>query len=113
MLKHNVCFLLIVVFIGCSTNDKRVVKGSAGQAAEDIHAIYARAEGYFNEQDYEQAVYWWKKAAEQGHAQAQNNLGGCYAQGLGVAQDYTQAVYWYTRAAELRGLELLKIWGYE
>ena len=27
------------------------------------------------EQDYRQAVYWWKKSAQQGNADAQYNLG--------------------------------------
>ena len=35
-------------------------------------------------QDYEQAFKWYTKAAEQGYAQAQNNLGVCYQGGKGV-----------------------------
>ena len=30
--------------------------------------------GYGVEQDYEEAVKWWRLAAEQGNAEAQNNL---------------------------------------
>ena len=40
------------------------------------------------------------KAAEQGFADAQYNLGWCYSNGTGVLQDYKQAVYWYTKASE-------------
>ena len=50
--------------------------------------------------DYAQAVHWYRKAAEQGHAKAQCNLGFCYAEGHGVPQDYAQAVHWYRKAAE-------------
>ena len=46
------------------------------------------------------AAHWWTKAAEQGDAQAQYNLGNKYADGEGVAEDDKQAVYWYTKAAE-------------
>ena len=46
------------------------------------------------------AVEWWTKAAEQGHAAAQNNLGSCYYEGEGVAQSFEQAVEWWTKAAE-------------
>ena len=46
-----------------------------------------------------QAVYWYRKAANQGYANAQNSLGGMYAMGLGVEQDYSQAVYWARKAA--------------
>ena len=38
-------------------------------------------------QDYEQAVAWWRKAADQGDAGAQFNLGFLYAEGRGVPQD--------------------------
>lgn len=46
------------------------------------------------------AVAWYRRAAESGHAAAQNSLGLGYAQGWGVPQDFTQAVAWYRKAAE-------------
>jgi TPR repeat protein len=50
--------------------------------------------------DYSEAVRWYRKAAEQGYAQAQHNLGCCYENGFGVQQDYTEAVKWFRKAAE-------------
>ncbi len=50
--------------------------------------------------DYREAVRWYRKAAEQGFAGAQNNLANMYEQGHGVTQDYTQAAEWYLKAAE-------------
>ena len=47
-----------------------------------------------------EAVKCYRKAAEQGKASAQNNLGLCYYKGQGVAQDYEEAVKWYCKAAE-------------
>ena len=41
-----------------------------------------------------------RKAAEQGHAGAQYNLGIMYVQGRGVAQNDATAVSWYRKAAE-------------
>ena len=41
-----------------------------------------------------------QKAAEQGLAEAQHDLGVMYIQGFGVAQDYKQAVAWFRKAAE-------------
>ena len=38
--------------------------------------------------------------AEQGDADAQYNLGWCYANGEGVEKDFTQAVAWWHKAAE-------------
>ena len=41
-----------------------------------------------------------KKAAEQGDAQAQYNLGNCYAFGKGVEKNLSEAVKWWRKAAE-------------
>ena len=43
---------------------------------------------------------WYRKAAEQGHAVAQSNLGFMYASGDGVPKDETEAVKWYRKSAE-------------
>ena len=51
-------------------------------------------------QDYAKAVGWWRKAAEQGFAKAQHNLGLMYDNSLGVPQDYAKAEKWYRKAAE-------------
>lgn len=51
-------------------------------------------------EDDTQAVYWFRKAAEEGHREAQENLGGMYERGEGVTQDYTEAMAWYRKAAE-------------
>ena len=50
--------------------------------------------------DYNQAVKWWTKAAEQGHANAQYMLGDMYERGQGVGQSDREAVKCYTKAAE-------------
>ena len=52
------------------------------------------------QQDYAQAAGWFRKAAEQGFASAQLNLGAAYYEGQGVSQDYAQAAAWFRRAAE-------------
>ena len=43
---------------------------------------------------------WFRKAAEQGDADAQFNLGVMYRNGQGVKQDDFEAVKWYRKAAE-------------
>ena len=55
--------------------------------------------------DAAEAATWYRLAAEQGHATAQNNLGGMYADGRGVPQDDAEAVRWYRQAAEQREAE--------
>ena len=44
--------------------------------------------------------YWYEKAAKQGHAAAQFNLGECYENGYGVPQDVSKAKYWMEKAAK-------------
>ena len=51
------------------------------------------------ESDPAEAAKWYRLAAGQGHAIAQNNLGGMYAYGRGVPQDDAEAVRWYRQAA--------------
>src|SRR6266568_7926951 len=51
-------------------------------------------------QDYAKAVYWFRKAAEQGLAEAQYLLAECYQRGDGVAKDSAEAVKWFRKAAE-------------
>ena len=50
-------------------------------------------------QDNAEAVKWYRKAADQGYADAQFNLGFMYKEGLGVQQDYVQAHMWFSLAA--------------
>jgi TPR repeat protein len=50
-------------------------------------------------QDDKQAVFWYQKAADQGLASAEFNLGVCYEKGQGISQDFSQAVLWYQKAA--------------
>jgi len=58
------------------------------------------AQGHGVPQDYAEAMKWFRKAAEQGDAQAQRNLGIMYHGGQGVSQDYGEAMKWFRKAAE-------------
>jgi len=50
-------------------------------------------------QDYREALKWYRLAAEQGNAAAQNNLGTMYERGLGVPQDKVLAYALYNLSA--------------
>jgi len=60
--------------------------------------MYANGRGVAR--DDAQAVSWFRKAADQGNADAQYNLGELYAQGRGVAHDEAEAIAWYRKAVE-------------
>ena len=51
-------------------------------------------------QDHSEAVQWFRRAAEQGYAEAQFNLGVSYHKGEGVPQDDSESTKWFRRAAE-------------
>src|SRR5215510_15051536 len=50
--------------------------------------------------DPAEGVTWLRKAAVQGYADAQVQLGVCYQQGLGVDKNPAQALAWFRRAAD-------------
>ena len=43
---------------------------------------------------------WFRKAADQGYANAQDDLGICYANGEGVEQNDVEAYAWYDLASK-------------
>ena len=59
----------------------------------------------YNKKDYTTVLKEWTPLAEQGNADAQNNVGWTYAEGNGVPQNDRTAVKWYTLAAN-QGLAL-------
>jgi len=53
--------------------------------------------------DYVKAAAWYRKAAEQGDADAQIALGELYDEGQGVSQDSAAAIRWFSAAANQDG----------
>jgi len=60
---------------------------------------WALVEGYGMPRDPKQAAYWYQLAADQGHAEAQFNLGRLYSSGQGVKHDREQAARWTSASA--------------
>ena len=56
-------------------------------------------EGIGTPQNYPEAVRWYRKAAEQGYAPAQFNLGNAYYNGERVRQDKSEGISWIRKAA--------------
>ena len=73
------------------------VKTEDSKSSDDIY--YRSALDSYNRRNYTSAVESFRKAAENGHSDAQNYLGYCYANGQGVSKDYEKAVEWYRMAA--------------
>lgn len=64
----------------------------------NLGVSYEQGDGI--DQDYEKAVYWYKKAADQGYAKAQYNLGVCLFNGYGTAADHKEAARLFLLSAE-------------
>ena len=77
----------------------------AGADKGDAKAQYELGRAFFSgtlgvAKDEAEAVKWFRKAAEQNVADAQYNLGVCYANGQGVPEDDAESVKWFRKAAE-------------
>lgn len=72
----------------------------AGHAAAQTKLGGMYNTGHGVPQDCNQAVYWFRKAADQGYVLAQNSLGAMYASGRGVTQNLQEAAHWCRKAAE-------------
>lgn len=84
------------------------------QATDSVRQIYVRAQqgvaadqnevggwyyrGRHVPQNYETALQWWSRAAQQGNALAIGNMGLCYQTGHGIMADSTRAVQLYDRS---------------
>ena len=79
-------------------SDSRLACKPPSPNAQQVHADLWEICAVFG--DYAAAARWYRAAAEQGDAQAQNNLGVMYEQGNGVAQDHAEAARLFRLAAE-------------
>ena len=73
--------------------------GERGHAAAQYNLGVMCESGQGVPQDHPQALYWYRKAADQEHIRAQSNLSVMYDDGRGIQKDYAQAVHWYRKAA--------------
>lgn len=89
------------------SHSKQTKSSTANSNAEPIsrrqvkcQEDFLTGENSYEQGDYPAALKWYRKAAEQGHASAQINLGAMYAEGLGAARNLHEALNWFHKAAE-------------
>lgn len=75
---------------------RKAERGDAG-AQYALGTLYKNGEGV--EQNYQEALKWYKKSAEQGNVDSQVILGALHYVGQGVAQDKIMAYEWWSKAA--------------
>ena len=82
------------------SDDERTIIEGHTKDYHNTRELYNQGIAYYNQKNYTEAVKFFRQAAEQGHASAQNKLGYCYRKGYGVPKDDSKAVEWYRKAAE-------------
>ena len=95
-MKKQVIAVILLVIAAVSFADTN----SSAKNQEDIESQYAAGLALWLSHDYEEVFKCFKRLAEQGHAQAQYNLGLLYRNGEGTLTDKKKAFYWFTQAAE-------------
>lgn len=89
----SLCFVLVIgVFFSCNI--------SIAKESESVSEAVIKANKYSYQEDYENAMYWYLKAASEGDSWAMFKIGFFYERGLGVKQDYQQAMSWYIKSAD-------------
>ena len=97
----KIIFMFPLLLFGCKHTSPPVDEGvmtlaEQGDAASQMKVALA----FDREEDFAEAALWYRKAAEQGVSQAQNNLGVMYKDGQGVRQDFSEAARWFQMAAQ-------------
>jgi hypothetical protein len=72
---------------------------SPSHAVEGPNSEIASGDAAEKQKDYGQAMQWYQKAAAQGDATADYDIGILYDKGFGVPQDRGQAMEWFQKAA--------------
>ncbi len=93
------CSFLCHVILKCSYCVKKFAEWGDAESQCNLASYHKYGESGF-EKSAEEAVWWYRKAAEQGHVCAQRLLGKCYADGEGVKKSVENAALWYRKAAE-------------
>lgn len=106
---------VVMTLTGC-VGGKELEQEMTSKAQQgDPASQYALARMYFMSNGVDQSdrkgVLWLKKAAENGHPEAQTDLGDVYKIGLATRQNIVEADKWYTLAARQdfgRGIRTMK-----
>ena len=85
---------------GQSTVGSPPTRGDRSEVETQFKTGLSFLYGVAGKKNPDEAVRWFRLAAEKGHAKAQGILGLCYHSGQGVAQDFAEAAKWLRKAAE-------------
>ena len=92
--------LLLVLLLTIMTVPVAVAENMTGEGSTEAAALVEQAFELLDAEDYDAAIPLFQKAADMGDASAQNALGNCYVEGLGVEQSDEEAIRYYQLAAD-------------
>ena len=99
ILLSSILLICTTIFSADKELDELRNKADEGDPSAQIDLGY-RILGKRVEKDYLDALKWYRKAAEQGHSEAQFILGYLYHTGKIVEQNSSEAKKWYLKAAK-------------
>lgn len=95
-----ISIIMVIMLIHYGTNTSKVHDTSTDKFFEIAsEEIFEKGKEAYDNENCEEAVTYFKEAAEQGYAKAQFYFGACYLDGCGIEQDLTEAIKWWQKAA--------------
>ena len=99
-LNASILVLVFAAVVAAQSTEIEQLRSEAEQGeAEGQFLLGTMYLGEGLPQDYQEAMKWFRLAVEQGHTNAQFNLGVGHTNGEGVPQDYIQSHKWINLAA--------------
>ena len=99
-----IALCVALLMVGCGgEDDEKIEKIKHAAEQGDAAAQYELAKTYAESgllRNTEESMRWYRKAAENGNAEAQSVLGYMYLNGEGVAKDKAMALEWLHKAAK-------------
>ena len=92
--------IAIRVFAQVTSDELQLLAERGDPRAQQLIGVDREIGSAGRKADYAEAMRWYRKAADQGYARAQANIGHLYLDGLGVPRDYAEAMRWYRKAAD-------------
>ncbi len=79
---------------------QKVLQKDTSDSSMTHQEMYERGQKHYHNEEYTEAIKWYRKAVEHGNQHAVFWIGLMYQYGYGVNSNDTEAVKWYRKAAE-------------
>jgi uncharacterized protein len=90
----------LIAHANTQEKEKLVIKYVKQVDQVSLSEMLTKGYNFSQNGQHEDALYWYRKAAEKGNSNAQYELAIYYEKGRVVKQDYAKAIYWYQLSAD-------------